>query len=320
LNRFTPSKSELAGVTAIFGITIVLFTPILNAPLSFSQGMSSDEIQNELKNSKKPHEQKPISLRATTDPFKFPIPLGGLDTDRSDLIDRAEDENSQHINNLRTPSNTIIEHSTIKATIIPDNKSLKNKTENPINGSFNINSKSVGLTQNNTTSINTTSSSLTGKNGSKTGQIYNLYLNSKSFPIRYRLTGSSNNLLNMTVQSNNPTLLLYLSSSSTGKLTIELGRNIIDSKNKDLRSDSPFAVFEDGRETSYAEIENNNLMRQISIPFNKGTSQIAIAGTYASPEYNATTALYGVSMCISIVIIIAFTRYKIRDSISHIRE
>ena len=310
----------MAGLTALFGITVVLFTTILNPPLSFSQGTSSDDNKNDFENSKKPHEQKHIRLKATRDPFKFPMPLGGLDADRTDSIDQNEHENSQHANNLPPPSSPVIEHSTFKATIIPDKKSIKNKTQNTINGSFNINSKSVGRTQNNTTSIHSTGSSLTVQNSTKTGQIYNLYINSKSLPIRYHVTGSSNNLLNMTMQNNNPTLLIHLSSTSPGKLTIELGRNILDSKNKDLRSDNPFAVFEDGRDASFFEIENNNLMRQISIPFNKGTSQIAIAGTHASPEYSATTALYGVSMCISIVIIIALTRYKIRDSLSHVQE
>ena len=314
MNRFTPSKSKSAGVSALFGITLVFFTIILNPPLSFSQGRSSDEIENDFENSK----HKQISFKGTTDPFRFPMPLGGLDTDRPDSIELNEDENSPHTNNLRPPFNTIIEHSTFKATIIPDKISLKNKTENTISDSFKTNGKSVSRTANYTTSIHSAGSGLTWQNGNKTNQIYNLYINNKGVPVRYQLTGSSNNLLNMTMQNNNPSLLIYLSSASPGTLTIELGRNIIDSKNKDLRSDSPFAVLEDGRDASFAEIENNNLMRLISIPFNEGTSQIAITGTHASPEYGATTALYGVSMCISIVII-ALIRYKIRDSISRIR-
>ena len=310
----------MARLTALCGITAVLFTTILNPSLTFSQELSSSDNEKHLEKSEKPHEEEQSSLKATRDPFKFPMPLGGLDTDRPESIDQNEDENSRHPNNLLSPSSTIIEHSTFKATIIPDKKSIKNKTENTINGSFDINSKSVGRTQNNTTSIHNTSSSLTVQNGNKTGQIYNLYINSKSLPVRYQLTGSSNILRNMTMQNNNPTLLIYLSSTSPGTLTIELGRNIIDSKNKDLRSDSTFAVFEDGRDVSFVEIENNNLTRQISIPFNKGTSQIAIAGTHASPEYSATTALYGASMCISIVIIIALARYKILNSILHVQK
>jgi hypothetical protein len=320
LNRFTWSKSELAGVIAVFGITVLLFTTILNPPLLFSQGLSSGSSEKDFENSKKSHEQKHSSLKAARDPFRFPMPLGALDTDRPDSIDQNQDGNSQHNNNLPSPSSTTLKHSTFKATIIPDKKSIKNKTENSTNGSFNIQSKSVDSTQNNITSIHSTSSSLAVPNENKTGQIYHLHINGKSLPIRYKLMGSSNNLLNMTMQNNNATILIYLSSSSPGRLTIELARNIIDSKNKDLRSDSPFAVFKDGHDVSFVEIENNNLTRQISIHFNKGTSQIAIAGTHASPEYSVTTALYGVSMCISVVIIIALTRYKTIDSISHIRR
>lgn len=309
----------MAGVTAVFGITVLLFTIILNPPLSFSQELSSGSSEKDFENSKKSHEQKHSSLKAARDPFRFPMPLGALDTNRPDSIDQNQDENSQHNNNLPSPSSTTLKHSTFKATIIPDKKSIKNKTENSTNGSFNIKSKSVDSTQNNITSIHSTSSSLAVPNDNKTGQIYQLHINGKSLPIRYKLMGS-NNLLNMTMQNNNATILIYLSSSSPGTLTIELARNIIDSKNKDLRSDSPFAVFKDGHDASFFEIENNNLARQISIHFNKGTSQIAIAGTHASPEYSVTTALYGVSMCISVVIILALTRYKTIDSVSHIRR
>jgi hypothetical protein len=53
------------------------------------------------------------------------------------------------------------------------------------------------------------------------------------------------------------------------------------------------------------------------MPFNKGTSQIVIAGTHASPEYGATTtALYGVSMCISITVLILVAR-RSRFSFTH---
>jgi hypothetical protein len=309
----------LAGVTALFGIMVLLFTTVLSHALSFTQGPSSGNNENDFEDSKKSHEQKHSGSKPARDPFKFPMPLGGLDIDRLDSIDQNGDDKSQHNNNLPSPSNTILKHSTFKATIIPDKKSIKNKTENTTSGSFNTNSKSVD-SQKNTTSIHSASSSITVPNGNKTGQIFNLHLSGKSLPVTYQLTGSSNSLLNMTLQNNNATILIYLSSMSPGTLTIELARNILDSKNKDLRSDSPFAVFEDGHDASFVEKENKNLTRQISIDFNKGTSQITIAGTHASPEYIATTALYGVSMCISIVIIIALTRYKKFDSISHFRR
>ena len=317
VNRFTCSKSELTGVTALFGITLLLFTTILNPALSFSR-VSLDNNENNFENSKKSHEQKHIPSKATRDPFKFPMPLGGLDIDRTDSIYQNQDENSQQDNNLASPSNSILKHSTFKATIIPDKKSIKNKIENTANGSFNINSGSADTIQNNIISIHSAGSKQpTVANGNISDQIYNLHINGKSFPVRYQLTGSANKLLSMTMQNSNATILTYLSSSSPGMMTIELARNIIDSKNKDLRLDSRFAVFEDGHMTSFVETENNNFMRQISIPFSKGTSQIAIVGTHASPEYSAATVLYGVSMCISIVIIVALTRYKIIGSISH---
>ena len=317
VNRFTRSKSELAGIIALFGIMLLLFTTILNPPLSFSQGVSSVNNENKFENSKKSHEQKYIISKTNRDPFKFPMPLGGLDMDRPDSIDQNHDENPQPNNNLASPFSSILKHSTFKASIIPDKKTIKNKVENTTNGSYNINRGSADSIQNNIISIHSAGSKqFTVANGNISDQIYNLDINGKSLPVRYQLTGSANKLLNMTMQNSSATILTYLSSSSPGTMTIELARKIMDSKNKDLSLDSRFAVFEDGHMASFAETENNNLTRQISIHFSKGTSQIAIVGTYASPEYSATTVLYGVSMCISIVIIIALTRYKIIGSVS----
>jgi hypothetical protein len=140
--------------------------------------------------------------------------------------------------------------------------------------------------------------------------LYNLDVHGKVIPIKYQITGLSNKLLNMSLKNDNATLLIQLSSSSPGTLRIELARNIIDSKNQDMHTDSPFAVFEDGLYTSFEETENNNYVRQVIMQLHKGTGQIAIVGTHASPEYGSTTAvLYGISMTV-IVIIIVVVRYN----------
>lgn len=308
MNRFTMDKLELARVTPLLGFTLLLLITIVNPPRSFSQGLALSNNEYDFENSKKSNEQKHSSLKVVGDPFKFPMPLGGLDVERLHSVDQNRDESLQDNNKIPSHSSTILKHSTFKAMIIPGKTPVSNRAENTTNLSFNTNA------QNNFTAIHGTG--ITKDN--TTNKIFNLQINGKNLPVMYQLSGSSNVLLNMIMQ-NNPSLLIHLASRSPGNLTIELARNIIDSKNKDLRSDSPFAVFEDGHEVSYVE-KSNNVTRQITIHFNKGISQIAIAGTHVSPEYSATTAFYSVSMCISIFIIIGLARYKRLYSISHTRH
>jgi hypothetical protein len=310
MNIFTRVKPELARVTALSGFTILLFITIVNPPLSFSQGLSLTNNENDFENPKKTHDHKHSSMKAVADPFKFPMPLGGLDQERPGSVDQNRDEKSQDNNNLPSHPSTTLKHSTFKAIIIPDKRPVNNRIENTTNLSSNTNGESVAIRQSSITPIHGTNINLAVPKDDRTSQIFNLQLNGKKLPVIYQLSGSSNILLNMTMQKNTSTLLIHLASRSPGNLTVELARDLIDSKNNDLSSDGPFAVFEDGHEVSFVEKSNNNLTREISIHFDKGTSQIAIAGTHVSPEYSATTVFYGASMCISIFILLGLTRNK----------
>jgi hypothetical protein len=313
MNRFIRDKPELARVTALSGFTILLFITIVNPPLSFSQGLPLSNNENDFENPKKSHDHKQSSMKAVADPFKFPMPLGGLDVERRGSVDQNRDEKSQDNNNLPSHPSTTLKHSTFKAIIIPDKRSMNNRIENL---SSNTSGESAAIKQTSITPIHGTNINLAAPKDDRTSQIFNLQLNGKKLPVIYQLSGSSNILLNMTMQNNTSTLLIDLASRSPGNLTVELARDLIDSKNNDLRSDGPFAVFEDGHEVSFVEKSNNNLTREISIHFDKGTSQIAIAGTHVSPEYSATTVFYGASMCISILILLGLARYKRFYSIS----
>jgi hypothetical protein len=219
------------------------------------------------------------------------MPLGELDTNAVDSVDsnlKRKDQPSD--DSTWSGTGTALKHSTFKATTYITRKS-DTKSDN-VSSAYNKNI-SIPISDN--------------KNGSK---LYNLDVHGKVIPIKYQITGLSNKLLNMSLKNDNATLLIQLSSSSPGTLRIELARNIIDSKNQDMHTDSPFAVFEDGLYTSFEETENNNYVRQVIMQLHKGTGQIAIVGTHASPEYGSTTAvLYGISMTV-IVIIIVVVRYN----------
>ena len=282
---------------------ILLFAVILNPTILLSQGISSDHEQGDLQ-SAKPQEHKFSRLKASDDPFRFPMPLGQMDVDRRDLVDGSIHQHSQDLSS--SSSGTITKQSTFKATIVPEKKMTKKIRDNSTEIPFNINTKSAPPLD--ISLIHRKSGSFLVTDANKTSRTYSLHINGKDIPVSYDVTGFSNNILNMTMQTNNATLLICLSSPSPGRFTIELARNILDSTDKDIHSDSPFAVFEDGHYTSFDETENNSYIRKLTMQFNKGTSQIAIAGTHASPEYGRAARLYGISMCISIIVLILVAR------------
>jgi hypothetical protein len=289
---------------------ILLFTSLIGPVLASSHGLSTYKEANS-KNPKEPYEHKITGLKASKDPFKFPMPLGELGTNAADSIDsnlKRKDQPSD--DGTQSGTGTELKHSTFKATIVPDKKMIKKVTDNTSKATSYISRKSDPKSNNVSSAYNKNISIpiLDNKNSSK---LYNLDVHGTVIPIKYQITGVSNKLLNMSLKNDNATLLIQLSSSSPGTLRIELARNIIDSKNQDMHTDSPFAVFEDGLYTSFEEKENNNYIRQVMMQFDKGTGQIAIVGTHPSPEFGGTTAvLYGVSMTVILIIIVVAARYN----------
>jgi hypothetical protein len=66
---------------------------------------------------------------------------------------------------------------------------------------------------------------------------------SKMYPLNYRITGSGNNLNSVSLEKDSSTL----ASPSHGTLTIELPRNITDSKVQGTNHDQNNVVFEDSQ-------------------------------------------------------------------------
>jgi hypothetical protein len=118
----------------------------------------------------------------------------------------------------------------------------------------------------------------------------NVNIGGKSYIIPYQITGNGNKISNITAEKDNTTLLLNIASQSDGKLTVELPRNLIDSKKQGNQDDS-YAIFEDGQYSSPVEIKNNVQARTLAIDFDKGTGQIEIAGTKMVPEFGAISAI-----------------------------
>ena len=131
---------------------------------------------------------------------------------------------------------------------------------------------------------------------------------SKTFPVLYQITGNGNNLKNISVEKDNTTLITNIASQSSGKLTIQLPRSLIDSK-KQGNQDSPYVIFEDSQPWQRVQqVKSNPQARTLSIDFDKGTGVIEIAGSKVLPEFGTVSA---VVFAIAIIgIIVTSTKYK----------
>ena len=131
---------------------------------------------------------------------------------------------------------------------------------------------------------------------------------SKTFPVIYQITGNGNKLKNISVAKDNTTLITNLASQSSGKLTIQLPRSLIDSK-KQGNQDSPYVIFEDSQPWQRVQqVKSNAQARTLAIDFDKGTGVVEIAGSKVLPEFGTVSA---VVFAIAIIgIIMASTKYK----------
>lgn len=135
--------------------------------------------------------------------------------------------------------------------------------------------------------------------------IKELEIGNASYQIRYQISGD-NQLNEMWVQRDNITLAAEIRALSDGVLTIELPRDVIDSK-KQSNMDDVYAVFIDGQLVPYDEIMNNTHARILSIEFGNGSEQIEITGTHIVPEFGPLAALV---LAISIAGVVIVTRIK----------
>jgi hypothetical protein len=143
--------------------------------------------------------------------------------------------------------------------------------------------------------------SVTASNGS-----INLKLGNKAYPIKYQITGGK--LAGISAEKDNTTLLVNVSSTSNGKLIIELPRNVIDSK-KQGNVDDNFVVFDDGQYAVDDEITTNAQSRTLMVGFDNGTSVIEITGTRIVPEF--ATAAVAVFAIATIGLIVATNKYMV---------
>jgi hypothetical protein len=125
----------------------------------------------------------------------------------------------------------------------------------------------------------TSSSSL---NMSHFTNVANLVINGKTFPIKYNITGGK--LLGLVADNDKTAVVAVISPGGSDKmvLTIELPRNVIDSKGQG-NTDTKFLVKIDGKGVEYKEVANNLNARILGIDFSKDNRIIEISGTQMTP-------------------------------------
>jgi len=125
----------------------------------------------------------------------------------------------------------------------------------------------------------TSSSSL---NMSHFTNVANLVINGKTFPNKYNITGGK--LLGLVADNDKTAVVAVISPGGSGKmvLSIELPRNVIDSKGQG-NTDTKFIVKIDGKGVDYKEVANNLNARILRIDFSKDNRIIEISGTQMTP-------------------------------------
>lgn len=101
--------------------------------------------------------------------------------------------------------------------------------------------------------------------------------NGKIFPIKYDIKGGK--VVGILADTDRSTLVLVLNPGTNGgNVTVELPRNVIDSKGAS-NSDTKYQVKIDGKGVDYKEVANNAYARVLSTNFSKDNRFIEIIGT-----------------------------------------
>jgi predicted secreted protein with PEFG-CTERM motif len=139
----------------------------------------------------------------------------------------------------------------------------------------------------------------------------NAVIEGQNHPIRFQITGGSLNSIAGDVSLS--TLTIDMTATSSGTLTIELPRATIQALTVANQptggSDVDFEVFVDTIPAT--DVDEDSAMsgpanRVLKIPFDAGTEEIEIVGTWLIPEFGAIAAII---LAVAIVGIITATRY-----------
>lgn len=124
--------------------------------------------------------------------------------------------------------------------------------------------------------------------------------------LSYRIVGGS--VLSVNEDFEAKSLIVNISTTSDGELTITLPRNVIDAKLGN--QDDDFFVLVDGEEVEFTESKTAT-ERTLTIPFPVGAEEIEIIGTFVIPEFGTIAALILAVAIVSIIAISTKTRLNV---------
>jgi len=127
--------------------------------------------------------------------------------------------------------------------------------------------------------------------------------------IGYSITGGS--VISIVEDFASHSLIITISTTSDGELTITLPRNVIDSKMGDTDTDDEFFVLVDSEEVPDYTESKTSTERTLIIPFLDGSEQIEIIGTFVIPEFGTIAALILAVAIISIIAVSSKTKLSI---------
>ncbi len=129
----------------------------------------------------------------------------------------------------------------------------------------------------------------------------------EGFLVGYSITGGS--ILSITADVDANSLIIEISTTSDGELTITLPRALIDAV-LESGDDDEFFVLVDAEEVNFDETKTET-DRTLTIAFLDGSEEIEIIGTFVIPEFGAIAALILAVAIISIIVVSAKTRLSI---------
>jgi len=129
----------------------------------------------------------------------------------------------------------------------------------------------------------------------------------EGYNVGYSITGGS--ILSITADVDANSLIIEISTTSDGELTIILPRALIDAV-LESGDDDEFFVLVDAEEVDFDETKTSS-DRTLTIAFFDGSEEIEIIGTFVIPEFGAIAALILAVAIISIIVVSAKTRLSL---------
>ena len=127
--------------------------------------------------------------------------------------------------------------------------------------------------------------------------------------VKYSITNGK--VLGIKADTQSKSLIVAIQTTGNGVLTITLPRALIDSKNNG-GVDEQYVVLTDGQESmDFQETTTTAAERTLTIPFEDGTQEIEIIGTWIVPEFGPIAALVLAIAIVSIIAVSAKTGLRL---------